>query len=80
MITQSHQGRDRVRQRQAALGSIFRPRGRTPRAVTPVVIGTGVGARRKLRAVAQRGEDESRRAHQSEEVHPGDHEHELGAA
>ena len=48
--------------------------------MTPPLVGVAVSGRRELGPVAQRGQNQCRRAHQPKEVHPGDHEHELDVA
>jgi hypothetical protein len=79
VIAQSHMSWSRVRQRQSATGS-RRRRERLRGTVPAATVGSAVGTRRSLGTIAQRGQEQRRRAHQPQKVHPGDHQHKLSVA
>jgi hypothetical protein len=49
-------------------------------AMTTTATGAAVGAWPGFGSVAQRRQDQSRRHHQPQEVHSGDHQHQLSVA
>jgi hypothetical protein len=74
VIAQSHVRRGRVGQRQAAARPC-RWRERVGGTAPAASSGSSVGTRRSLGTIAERGQDQRRRAQQPEKVHPGDHQH-----
>jgi hypothetical protein len=76
MVTEPNGRRRGVGKRQPPARGAGRST-RAARTVSPAVVGVPVVVRRKLGPVAQSGQDQRRRADQSQEMHPRDHEHQL---
>ncbi len=80
MVTQPDQGLLGVGERNAAARRSRRLR-REIGPATPAAVGALIWARRgELRRVAKRGKNQYRRTNQAQEVHPGDHQHQLSVA
>lgn len=80
MITQADQRRLGIGEGEAIAGPV-RGLGGWPRgSVAPAVIGAAIGPWRKPGLTAQRRQNQSRRTHQPQKVHSGDHEHQLEVA
>lgn len=80
MIPEADSRRLGVGKRESAAGRVGGLGRRRRRTVAPAVIRATIGPWRELGFVAHGRQDQSRRAHQSEKMHPGDHEHQLDVA
>ena len=80
VIAQAHACLVGVEQRNASAWRIGQL-GRGAWSASPAIVRAGIGpARGEIRAIAQGGNNQHRRAHEAQEVQPGDHQHQLSVA